>query len=174
MSRGTTATLGDRRSREAESVVGVFERWWNTRASRASTDLDVVSPRAASRGTAITVAGSTGISFGRVAVVVSVVPVSAPFMHVVAQVMNTVGVGWIQSHQLRPTLPTLSVIGNQLGRRVSPRVQREFGATASGAFPLGFARQAIGLTRLETQPLAVGHSLMPRERDDRHLRMIEI
>src|SRR5216684_2411064 len=67
---------GDRGSRDSETVVGVFERWRNTRTHGRSADLDVVPPGATSRGTAISVAGSTRISFGRAAVVAGVVPVS--------------------------------------------------------------------------------------------------
>jgi len=103
-----------------------------------------------------------------------VVPINAPFMYVVTQIMKAVSVWRIQPDRFRSALPTLGVIGNQLGRRISPRVQRTFCATPSGAFPLGFARQAIGLVRRAIQPLAIRYSLMPRQRDDRHLRMIEI
>src|SRR5215469_4716332 len=139
-----------RGSRDSETVVGVFERWWNTRPARGSADLDVVPPGTPSRGTATTVAGPTRISFRRPFVVAGVVPVRTPFMYVVAQIIKAVSVWRVQSHGLRSALPTSGVIRNRLGRRVSPRVQRAFRATPSGAFPLGFGRQAIGLARRTT------------------------
>jgi len=143
--RGATAASGDRGSRDSETIVGVFELWRNTRARRSAGDLDLVPPGAASRGSTATVGGSSRISFGRAAVVARVVPVDAPFVHVVAQIVKPVSVWRIHTHWLRPALPTPCVIGNLFGRRISPRVQQVFGAAASGAFPLRFARQAIGL-----------------------------
>src|SRR5712691_5909759 len=148
--RGASAASGDRRSRDSETIVGVFERWRNTRARRSAADLDVVPPGATSRGTATSVGGPSRISFRRAVVVAGVVPVSTPFMYVVAQIVKAVSVWRIKTHRLRPALPTPSVIGNELGRRISPRVQRAFGAAVSGAFPFSLARQAIGLASRAT------------------------
>ena len=91
-----------------------------------------------------------------------IVPIGTPLMYVVAQIKKAVGVRRIQAHRLGPALPTLGIIGNLLGERIPPRVERVLGATASGAFPLGFGGQAIALARRATQPLAIGPSFMPR------------
>src|SRR5580704_8268590 len=114
---------GDRGSRDSETVVGVFELWRNTRSRRSAGNLNVVPPGASSGGSAASVGRPLRISFGRVAVVAGVVPVETPFMHVVAEIVEPVGVGRILTDGLRPALPTPGIIGKQLGRRVSPRVE---------------------------------------------------
>ena len=114
------------------------------------------------------------ISFRRIAIVAGVIPIETPFMYVVAQIVESESARRIQTNRLRAALPTPGVIGNLLGWRVSPWVQTAFDVAASGALPLRFARQAIGLGSHVIQPLAIAERLMPRYRDDRHFRVIEV
>src|SRR5215469_200350 len=134
----------DRGSRDPETVVAVFELRWNARSRRCSGNFNVVAPGATSRRSASGVEGPLRISFGRIPVVVRVVPVDTPFMNVFTQIVESVSIWRIQAHYLRPALPALSVIGKQFGRRVTPRVKRLFVAAESCTLPLGFGRQAIG------------------------------
>src|SRR5215470_16493519 len=122
--RGAENTVsGDRGSRDSETVVGVFELWRNTRSRRSACNFDVVAPGATSRGPAASLGGPLRISVGRTAIVAGVVPVAAPFMHIVAQIVEPESAGRVQTDRLRTALPTPGVIGKQLGRLISPRVK---------------------------------------------------
>ena len=138
-------TSSNRGSRDSETVVGVFELWRNTRTRRSAGNLYVVPPGATSRGSAASVGRPLRVSFGRVTVVASVVPVDTPLMYVVTQIVKPVSVGRIETYWLGPALPTPGVIGKVLGRCISPRVDSVLGTAASCALPLSFARQAIRL-----------------------------
>src|SRR5467141_175481 len=114
------------------------------------------------------------ISFRRAPVVTVVVPIGAPFMHVVAEIVESKSIRRIQPHGLRSQLPPLVVIGNHLRRRIAPRVQQTLRAAASRTLPFGFARQTIAFAGHAAQPLAVAHGLVPRYGHHGHLRMMEV
>jgi hypothetical protein len=81
-------TSSNKRSRNSETVVGVFELWRNTRTRRSAGNLYVVPPGATSRGSAASVGRPLRISFRRVTVVGGGVPVVTPLMHVVTQIVK--------------------------------------------------------------------------------------
>jgi len=134
----------DRRSRDPETVVSVFELRWNARSRRCSGNFNLVAPGATSRRSASGVGRPLRISFRRIPVVVGVVPVGTPFMNVFTQIVESVSIWCIPAYYLRPVLPALSVIGKQFGSGVTPRIKRVFAASERCALPLGFGRQAIG------------------------------
>ena len=72
----------DRRSRDPETVVGVFELRWNARSRRCSGNFNVVAPGATSRRSPSGVGRPLRVSFRRIRVVVGVVPVDTPFMNI--------------------------------------------------------------------------------------------
>src|SRR5260370_9699968 len=115
----------------------------------------MMPPRAASRSPAAAALWPQRISFRRAPAVAVVVPVGAPFMDVVAGVVEPVSIWRIQTHWLRSQLPPLVVIGNRLRRRISPRVQQTFGTAACRTLPFSFARQMVEFAGHAAQPLAV-------------------
>src|SRR5258708_11911392 len=114
------------------------------------------------------------ISFRRAPVVAVVIPIGAPFMDVVAKIVEPVSIRRIQPHWLRSQLPPLVVIGNHLRRRIAPRVQQTFRAATRRTLPFGFARQTIAFAGRAAQPLAVTRGLVPRYGRHGHLPMMEV
>src|SRR5882724_9155550 len=100
----------------------------------------MMAPRAAARSLARAALWPLRISLRRMRIVAVVIPVGAPFMDVVAHVVQSVSARLIKSHWLWPQLPSFVVIGNCFRRRVSPRIQKAFFAAARRAFPFGFGR----------------------------------
>src|SRR5437867_2456832 len=131
-------------------------------------------PGTAARGAPAAARRPWRIPFGRARVVALVVPVGAPFMNVVAQIVEPIGVRRIQAHRFRPVLPPLVVIGKCPRRRISPWIRQTLRAAARRAFPFCFNGQAIKFARRVAQPIAIRHCLMPRHRHHRHPRMIEV
>ncbi len=131
-------------------------------------------PRAAPRSPARSALRPRRIPFRRPPVVAIVVPVRAPFMHVVADVVKPVSIWRIQAHRLRPQLPPLAVIGNHLRSRISPGIQQTLRAAARRTLPFGFARQTIAFASDAAEPLAVIRRRIPRHRHHRHFRIIEV
>src|SRR5260370_26383284 len=129
----------------------------------------MMPPGTTPRSTPAAVGGASGIFFGRVPVVVRVVPIRAPFVNVVSQIAKPVGAWSIQTHRLRPAFPSLGVIRKPLRRSVSPRIHETLGAAAPCAFPLRFRRQSIVFSRCLAQPIAIAHRLVPENRHTRHL-----
>src|SRR5260370_4742294 len=100
---------------DAKAVIGVLEFRRNTGPRRDSRDLDVVAPRPAARSAPAAVCGPRGIPLRRTRVVTGIVPIGAPLVHVVSQVVQAEDAGLVQSDALRPGSPTLAVIGKLLG-----------------------------------------------------------
>src|SRR5205814_343180 len=121
-SRNTSSFSGGQRPGDAESIIRVLELRRNAGPRRRARNLNMMAPRAAPRSLARAALWPLRISFRRMRVVPVVVPVGAPFMDVVAHVVQPVSVRLIQPHRLRPELPSFVVIGNCFRRRVSPRV----------------------------------------------------
>ncbi len=174
--QGARTVSGDRGSRDSETVVGVFELWRNTRSRGSASNLDVVSPGATSRGSATGVGRPLRISsFGRAGH-------SSPRCTSRRTIRARCRPDCRARKRLADTHPPAQDHSSNAGcsREAAReaclplRVECTLGAAASRALPLGFARQAIGLGSGATQPLAKLHSLMPRYRDDGHLRLIEI
>src|SRR2546423_12617763 len=110
------------RARDSETVIRVLELRRNAGTRRRARDLNMMPPGAAPRSLAGAPLWPQRISFRRAPVVAVVVPIRAPFMDVVAEVVEPVSVRRIQTHRLRSQLPPFVVIGNHLRRRISPRV----------------------------------------------------
>ena len=103
------------------------------------------------------------IAVGRDGVVVRVVPVAAPFVDVVADVVKAERVGCVACDGLGTGLPARRVVGKRLRRVVSPGELLLFEASAGGAFPFGFGGQAEGRAGLRAQPFAVARRLRARK-----------
>ena len=117
---------------------------------------------------------SAGMAFGSDCVVIRIVPVAAPFMDVVADVVQAECAGRILRDWLRTVLPTTGVIGKRLWWFVSPRELLLFEASPCGAFPLGLGWKPELVPSLRAQPVAVTYGFVPRNSRHRLLRMIEV
>src|SRR5208282_46151 len=103
-----------------ESIIRILEFRWNARSCRASRHLDVMPPRSAARSFACAVIRSPRISLGRDGVVAGIVPVAAPLMYVVTNIVESKAVRRVAGHRLGPSLPALLIIRQSLRRFVSP------------------------------------------------------
>src|SRR5258708_7623765 len=129
--------------RDSETIVRVLKLRWDARTRRRARHLNMMPPRAAPRSPAAAALRPERILLRRAPVVAVVVPVGAPFMDVVAEIVKPVSIRRIQPHRLWSQLPPLRIIGNHLRRRIAPRVKQPLRASASRTFPFGFARQTI-------------------------------
>ena len=107
-------------TRYSETVVGVLEFWGDAGAGAAAGYFDVVAPGASAGGFAWrlhrALFGAARITFRRDGVVVGIVPVAAPFVDVVANVVETEGVGGVTCYRLGTGLPAGGVVGKDCGR----------------------------------------------------------
>src|SRR5882762_584312 len=103
---------GTQRPRDAKSIVRILEFRRNAGPRRRARHLNMMAPRAAPRSLARAALWALGISLRRIAVVAVVIPVGAPFMDVVAHVVEPVCVRLVKPHRLRSQLPSFVVIRN--------------------------------------------------------------
>src|ERR1019366_908982 len=180
--RGALATAGGtpalRVASYAEAVVGVVEFWRDAGTGATAGHFDLVAPGASAGGLALRLhrglIGAARVAFGRDGVVVGVVPVAAPFMDVVANVVQAESVGGVASDRLGAGLPACGVVGEGLRRVVTPWEVFLFQAAAGGVLPFGFGRQAVGAGGLRAQPFAVAGGFMPRDGGHGLLGMVEV
>src|SRR5437588_10895972 len=95
--------------------------------------------------------GAAWIALRGGGVVVGIVPVAAPLVDVVANVVETEGIGSVTRDGLGSGLPAGGVIRERLRRSVAPRKIVLFEVAAGGAFPLGFGGKAVGAAGLASQ-----------------------
>src|SRR5579864_1615168 len=162
----------------AEPVVGILKFRRNAGTGRAARDLDVVSPRTSAGSFARrqhrTLFRTLRIALGRTGVAVRVVPVAAPLMHVVADVVEAEAIWHIAAHSLRPVLPPDRIVGQRLRRIVSPGKLLLLKTAAGSALPLGLCRQAISPSSLHTQPFTIAACFEPGDSGHRLRWMIEV
>src|SRR5262249_43732222 len=127
--------------REAESIIRVTEVWRDAAPSRAAGDLDVVAPGAAARCLALARGRAGRVVRGRVLVVALVVPVGAPLVNVLADVVKAVTVGRGCCDRLGTFAPPLGIGWARGGGIIAPGEELLVQAAASREFPFGFSRQ---------------------------------
>src|SRR5260370_36141715 len=88
-------------------------------------------------------------------VIVGIVPVAAPFVNVVASVVEAEGIGRVTRDGLGSGLPASGVIGERLRRSVAPGKIVLFEVAAGGALPLGFGGKTVGAGGLLSERAAV-------------------
>src|SRR5580704_2606150 len=90
--------------------------------------------------------GAARVFLRRGDVVVGIVPVAAPLVDVVADVVEAEGVGRVAGYGLGSGLPASGVVGERLGRDIviapGEIVLLEIGA--GGALPFGFSGKTVG------------------------------
>jgi len=114
------------------------------------------------------------IALGRGSVIIRVVPVAAPFVNIVANVIKAERVGSVLSDWLGASLPACGVVWKRLRRIIAPGKLFLFEAAAGGTFPFGFGGKAEVASGLVTQPFAVARGIMPGGSGYGLLRVIEV
>src|SRR5258706_11397439 len=99
--------------------------------------------------------GTARITLRGDSVVVGIVPVAAPFVDVVANVIEAEGVGCVASYDLGTRLPARGVVGKRLWWRVAPGEIVLLEIAAGSALPLGFGGKTVAAAGLRGEPLAV-------------------
>jgi len=117
---------------------------------------------------------SARIAFGSDCVVIRIVPVAAPFVDVVADVVQAECAGCVLRDRLRAVLPPTAVIGERGWRFISPRELLLFEASPCGALPLGLGWKAERVPGLRAQPSAVTYGFVPGNSRHRLLRTVEV
>src|ERR1700688_3001163 len=125
----------------AKAIVGVVEFRGNAGTRRRSRHLDVMAPRASSRGATAAGERPLRIPLGRNGIVGSVVQIGAPFVHVVAKIVEAIRVRCMQSDWLRARFPAARVIGKLFRWTFAPGKRFTFHATTRGALPFGLSGQ---------------------------------
>src|SRR4051794_16504503 len=92
LSRAVDRPGGPGLLRYAEAVVGVAEIGWDAAAGGAAGEFDVMAPGSSSRGSARSVWRALRVVFRGGRVIQRVVPISAPLVHVLAHVIQAVGI----------------------------------------------------------------------------------
>src|SRR5271155_1649396 len=96
---------------DAKAVIAILKFRRDAGAGGAARDFHVMAPRSAARGFALAVVGSAWIVVGRDDVVVGIVPIAAPLMDVVANVVESEGVGGVAGDGFGSGLPARGVVG---------------------------------------------------------------
>jgi hypothetical protein len=100
------------------------------------------------------------------AVEVRVIPIHTPFVYVVAEIVNAKTVRLEKTHHLWPFIPPTSAIDFKSARIfVAPGIKLPFYACSNCSLPFRLARQAKPESCLEREPVAIGHSLKPVQRE---------
>jgi len=118
--------------------------------------------------------GAARISLGRCSVIVGIVPVAAPLVDIVANVIQAERVGGVTGDGLGTGLPAPGVVRKRLRRLVAPGIILLFEIAAGSAFPLGFGGKTVGAAGLRDEPLAIAIGIEPRDAGDGLPRMVEV
>src|SRR5712692_10394833 len=110
----------------------------------------------------------------RAGIVAGVVPVSAPFVDVFADVIQPVCVRRIPAHGFGPGAPATGVFRQRLRRRIAPGIELALESSAGSSLPIRLGGQAIRSAGHFAEPLAIGRGIKPGWRDHRLLGMIEV
>ena len=103
-----------------------MEFWRDAGARGVAAHLDVMPLRAAVGGMPAAFHGPLRISVRRESVVGRVIPIGAPFVYVIADVVEPIRIWGVQADALRPGRPSIRVIGQRFGRRIPPRIKMAF------------------------------------------------
>src|ERR1700682_816635 len=159
---------------DAEAVIGVLEFGRDAGTGGAACDLDLMAPGTSAGSLALAELEAAWIAPGRHRIIVGIVPVAAPLMDVVANIVEAEKVGGVTGDWLRAVLPASGIIGTRLRRVVAPGELFLFFIASGGALPLGFGGQMVRAAGLSSQPFAILCGTKPGNAGHRLIGMIEI
>ena len=129
---------------DSKPIIGILKFRWNARSRRAASYFDVMPPGAPARGPAHrlhrTLLRPLRIPLWRISVEIRVVPIAAPLVHVIANVVKSERIWIILRNRFGPVLPPCSVVRQGLRRGISPGKLFLLLPTAHGTFPFGLCR----------------------------------
>src|SRR5215469_4185922 len=125
---------------ETKSVVGVLKLGGNAGAGGAACDFDVMAPGASTGGFTVARVRAGWVALGRDRIIVRLVPVAAPLVHVLADVVKAEGVGRVTGDPIGSVLPACGVVGKRFRRRIAPGKEPALHAAARCALPFGLRR----------------------------------
>src|ERR1700688_502793 len=114
-----------------------------------------MTPRPATRRLPLALVRAMRIALGRRCIVVRVIPIAAPLVNVVANVIEAEGVGCVMGYRLRAILPSRRVIRERLWRLRGPGEIFLVEIAARTTLPFRFRRKTVAARGLRGQPLAV-------------------
>src|ERR1017187_3447449 len=114
--------MSARFAHHAEPVVRIAEFRWDAAPRGAARNLDLVPPGASARSAPCARGRPLRILDGRDGIVSRVVPVGAPFVHVLAYVVKAEGVGRGGAYRLGRVGPAGVVAGALEHRLIPPRI----------------------------------------------------
>src|ERR1700756_3964394 len=129
------AGLGVDITGDADAVISVFKFRWNAGACGATGCFDVVAPGASTGGAALAAFRALRVAFWGDAVIVRLIPVAAPLVDVIANVVKTEAVRRETAHWLGAIFPSLPIVRQRLWRFVGPGGEGAFCSPAGSAFP---------------------------------------
>src|SRR5258708_9399939 len=159
---------------DAEAVIGVLEFGRHAGTGGAARDLDLMAPGTSAGGLALAELEAAWIALGRHRIIVGIVPVAAPLVDIVANIVEAEKVGGVTGDWLWAVLPASGIIGTRLRRLVAPGELFLFFVASGGALPLGFGGQTVRVAGLSSQPLAILCAMKPGNAGHRLIGMIEI
>jgi len=166
------------RARDSKAIIRILEFWRNAGASRAARDFDVMAPRASARRLARRLHWAHGrsarVPLWRNRVIIRVVPIAAPFVDVVADVVKSECIRRVTSHRFGTIQPARRVVGQGLRWLVSPGKLFLLQASTGGVFPFRLGRKTKVASSLRSQPFTVADRFVPRDSRNWLLRMIEV
>ena len=134
----------------------------------------MVTPGASAGGFADADFRAARVVIGRDGIVAGIVPIAAPFVDVIAEVVEAEGIWRVEGDWLGAIEPPRRVIGKRLRRVVAPGKIFLLEVAAGGALPLGFGGKAVGAGGLGGEPVAIIVSVKPGDACYGLLRMVEI
>src|ERR1039457_3861354 len=128
-------------SHHSKSIIRISKLRRNATPRRAPCNLDVWSPGPAARRSPRARLRPPRILLRRNQVVPRVIPIQAPFVHVLAHIVQPVPVLFGHRDRFRPFAPSRAIPGSGRHRPIAPRIQLLLHPAARRKLPLGFARQ---------------------------------
>src|SRR5262245_22287431 len=107
----------------SEPVVGIAELRWQAAPGGTSTSFDPVSPSPTTRRAPGDLLVVDWILLSSSLIKVGLVPVQAPLVHIVSQIINAIRIGLAKCYAMRTTFPSRSVVFECLRILVTPGVQ---------------------------------------------------
>src|SRR5579863_9497409 len=117
-------------------------------AGRAARNFHVMPPRSSARSLALATLGAARIALRRTRVVIRIVPVFAPLVDIVTNVVKAESVGRIVRDRFWAGLPARRIVRKRLRWFVAPGELFLFEAAARCALPFGFCWQTVVAARV--------------------------
>lgn len=135
-------------ARHAEPVISILKIRRNAGPRRAARNFHMMPPRPPARSFALPLLRTARIALRRNYIVTGIVPIVAPFVNVVAKVVNAKSVRSILRHDFRTVLPAPRIIRKSLRRIVAPGKLPLLQISTSRSLPFRFTGKPVDFSSL--------------------------